>query len=114
VNFSTLLRRRANRHGIILNYFTQNGKYRISEKNTIAERSGDAKRLDGIDIAADDAAKIRNARRRFAAELLKDLGAGDEYYVEGEAATNRLDEMTHRWLTFYTRPLPDHINLLHH
>ena len=40
INFTTPFVARANEHGIVLNYFTQNGKYRgsfVPEKNTIAE-----------------------------------------------------------------------------
>ena len=40
VNFSTPFVSTANEHGIVLNYFTQNGKYRgsfVPERNTIAE-----------------------------------------------------------------------------
>jgi len=40
VHFTTPFVARANEHGIVLNYFTQNGRYRgsfVPEKNTIAE-----------------------------------------------------------------------------
>jgi len=122
VNFSTPFVAEANRHGIILNYFTQNGKYRgsfVPEKNTIAEVRRAQYDLDEtaeIDIAADMiAAKIRNARTLLSrkgvhgTELLKDLGVRATTVatkdglrgVEGEAAEryfNRLDEtLTDGW-----------------
>ena len=40
INFTTPFVARANEHGIVLNYFTQNGRYRgsfVPERNTIAE-----------------------------------------------------------------------------
>ena len=69
VNFSTPFVARANRHGIVLNYFTQNGKYRgsfVPERNTIAEvrRAQYAlEREEELAIAvAMIRAKVRNAR----------------------------------------------------
>lgn len=139
VNFSTPFVAEANEHGIVLNYFTQNGKYRgsfVPEKNTIAEvrraqyALGEAAELD---IAASMiAGKIRNARTLlsrkgvYGTDVLKDLGIratnveskDDLRGVEGEAGEryfDRLDEtLTDGW-TFEKRtkrPPEDHINSL--
>lgn len=69
VNFSTPFVAEANEHGIVLNYFTQQGKYRgsfVPERNTIAEVRRAQYALDDaveLDIAkAMIRAKIRNAR----------------------------------------------------
>ena len=139
VNFSTPFVARANEHGIVLNYFTQNGKYRgsfVPERNTIAEvrRAQYAlSREAELDIACSMiAAKIRNARTLLSrkgvhgTEVLKDLGVratrvstkDDLRGVEGEAAEryfSRLDEtLTEGW-TFENRtkrPPEDHVNSL--
>lgn len=139
VNFSTPFVAEANDHGIVLNYFTQNGQYRgsfVPERNTIAEvrraqygLSADGER--GI-AKAMIAAKIRNARTLLGrkgvhgTDVLKDLGTRAEAAtskddlrgVEGEAAEryfDRLDEtLTDGW-TFEQRtkrPPEDHVNSL--
>lgn len=139
VNFSTPFVARANEHGIVLNYFTQNGKYRgsfVPERNTIAEvrRAQYALETDmELDIAkAMIAAKIRNARTLLGrkgvtgTEVLKDLGErvqtatskDDLRGTEGEAAERyfaRLDETLVDGWTFETRtkrPPEDHVNSL--
>ncbi|WP_158058424.1 CRISPR-associated endonuclease Cas1 [Halorussus halophilus] len=139
VNFSTPFVARANEHGIVLNYFTQNGKYRgsfVPERNTIAEIRRAQYALsddDELDLAkAMIAGKIRNARTLLSrkgvhgTDVLKDLGVRAENATnkdglrgtEGEAAEryfNRLDEtLTDGW-TFEKRtkrPPEDHINSL--
>jgi len=139
VNFSTPFVAEANEHGIVLNYFTQNGKYRgsfVPEKNTIAEVRRAQYALpesEELEIAkAMIAAKIRNARTLLSrkgvrgTEVLKDLGVRAEIATtkddlrgaEGEAAEryfDRLDEtLTDGW-TFEQRtkrPPEDHINSL--
>jgi CRISPR-associated protein Cas1 len=139
VNFSTPFVAEANEHGIVLNYFTENGKYRgsfVPEKNTIAEvrraqyALGETAELE---IAASMiAAKIRNARTLLSrkgvhgTDVLKDLGMrattvstkDDLRGVEGEASEryfSRLSEtLTEGW-TFEKRtkrPPEDHINSL--
>lgn len=139
VNFSTPFVARANRHGIVLNYFTQNGKYRgsfVPERNTIAEvrRAQYAlAREEEIAIAAAMIrAKVRNARTLLSrkgttgTDLLKDLGVRIENArtkdelrgVEGEVAERyfaRLDETLAVGWTFEKRtkrPPEDHINSL--
>lgn len=139
VNFSTPFVARANRHGIVLNYFTKYGKYRgsfVPERNTIAEvrRAQYAlPRDDGLAIARSMiAAKVRNSRTLLSrkgvsgTDVLKDLGVRAESAqnkdelrgTEGEAAERyfaRLDEtLTSGW-TFEKRtkrPPEDHINSL--
>lgn len=139
VNFSTPFVAEANEHGIVLNYFTQNGKYHgsfIPEKNTIAEVRRAQYALDNtseLDIASSMiAGKIRNARTLlsrkgvYGTDILKDLGiratkaeTKDELRgVEGEAGERyfrQLDEtLTDGW-TFEKRtkqPPEDHINSL--
>ncbi|ELY96084.1 CRISPR-associated Cas1 family protein [Natrialba hulunbeirensis JCM 10989] len=139
VNFSTPFVAKANEHGIVLNYFTQHGKYRgsfVPEKNTIAEvrRAQYAlSREEELEIAkAMIAGKVRNARTLLSrkgvhgTDVLKDLGIkvggaqnkDDLRGIEGEAAERyfaRLDEtLTDGW-TFEKRtkrPPEDHINSL--
>lgn len=139
VNFSTPFVARANEHGIMLNYFTQHGKYRgsfVPERNTIAEiRRAQYALSQNKELAiaqAMIAAKIRNARTLLArkgvhgTDMLKDLGVRTESThnkddlrgTEGEAAERyfgRLDEtLTSGW-TFEKRtkrPPEDHINSL--
>ena len=92
VNFSTPFVAEANEHGIVLNYFTQNGKYRgsfVPEKNTIAEvrRAQYAlSREAELAIAkATIAGKIRNQRTLLSrkgvtgTDVLKDLGVRVEH-----------------------------------
>ena len=139
VNFSTPFVAEANEHGIVLNYFTQNGNYRgsfVPERNTIAEvrRAQYALGTDGeVSIAkAMIAAKIRNGRTLLSrkgvrgTDLLSDLGdrvrtattKRDLRGIEGEAAEryfDRLDETLVDDWTFETRskrPPEDHINSL--
>jgi CRISPR-associated protein Cas1 len=139
VNFSTPFVARANEHGIVLNYFTQYGKYRgsfVPERNTIAEvrRAQYAlARAEELTIArAIIAAKIRNSRTLLSRKgvsgtaVLKDLGVrvettrtkDDLRGTEGEAAERyfaRLDETLTAGWTFETRtkrPPEDHINSL--
>jgi len=139
VNFTTPFVARANEHGIVLNYFTQNGNYRgsfVPEKNTIAEVRRAQYALpteDELAIARSMiAAKVRNARTLLGrkgvrgTEVLKDLGVratrvgskDDLRGVEGEAAEryfDRLDETLADGWTFETRtkrPPEDHINSL--
>nr|WP_306057021.1 CRISPR-associated endonuclease Cas1 [Natronococcus sp. AD5] len=139
VNFSTPFVAKANEHGIVLNYFTQNGNYRgsfVPERNTIAE----VRRAQyGLSIEEEVsiskkmiAAKIRNARTILSrkgvhgTDLLADLGErietaatkDDLRGIEGEAAERyfaRLDETLVDGWTFETRskrPPEDHINSL--
>ena len=139
VNFSTPFVAEANEHGIVLNYFTRNGRYRgsfVPEKNTIAEVRRAQYALsshDEVQIAqAMIAAKIRNARTLLSrkgvtgTDVLKDLekraenaaGKKDLRGAEGEAAEryfDRLDETLVDGWTFEKRtkrPPEDHINSL--
>ena len=139
VNFSTPFVAEANEHGIVLNYFTQNGKYRgsfVPEKNTIAEVRRAQYALssdDEIEIAQRMIqAKVRNARTLLSrkgvhgTDVLKDLGVRAENAatkddirgVEGEAAERyfqRLEETLIDGWTFEKRtkrPPEDHINSL--
>jgi CRISPR-associated protein Cas1 len=139
VNFSTPFVARANEHGIVLNYFTQHGKYRgsfVPERNTIAEvRRAQYALSRETELAIAKrmiAAKVRNSRTLLSrkgvsgTEVLRDLGvrAGnaenkDELRgAEGEAAERyfaRLDETLVDGWTFEKRtkrPPEDHINSL--
>ena len=139
VNFSTPFVAEANEHGIVLNYFTQNGKYRgsfVPEKNTIAEVRRAQYALsteEELDIArAMIRGKIRNQRTLLSrkgvtgTDILKDLGVrientqtkDDLRGTEGEAAEryfDRLDETLVDGWTFEKRtkrPPEDHINSL--
>jgi len=139
VNFSTPFVRRANEHGIVLNYFTENGQYRgsfVPEKNTIAAvRRKQYALTDEQELAIAQAmisAKIRNARTLLGrkgvtgTELLEDLrvraveaDSKDKLRgAEGEAAERYfalLDEALVDGWTFETRtkrPPEDHINSL--
>ncbi len=139
VNFSTPFVAEANEHGIILNYFTQNGKYRgsfVPERNTIAEVRRAQYALGEtaeIDIAGTMiAAKIRNSRTLLSrkgvhgTDVLKDLGVratsvatkNDLRGVEGEAGERYfscLDETLIDGWAFEKRskrPPEDHINSL--
>lgn len=139
VNFTTPFTRTASEREIVLNYFSENGRYRgsfVPEKNTIAEVRRAQYALSTtreVEIArAMIGAKIRNARTLLGrkgvtgTDVLKDLGVRAERTetkddlrgVEGEAAERyfaRLDEtLTDGW-TFETRtkrPPEDHINSL--
>ncbi|WP_336326273.1 type I-D CRISPR-associated endonuclease Cas1d [Halovenus sp. HT40] len=139
VNFSTPFVAEANEHGIVLNYFTQNGKYRgsfVPEKNTIAEVRRAQYALNPareLEIAREMiAGKIRNQRTLLSrkgvtgTDVLKDLGVRVEKTktkdelrgAEGEAAEryfDRLDETLVDGWTFEKRtkrPPEDHINSL--
>ena len=139
MNFSTPFVAEANEHGIVLNYFTQNGKYRgsfVPEKNTIAEvrRAQYALSTDAeLNIArAMIKGKIRNQRTLLSrkgvtgTDILKNLGIrientrteDDLRGTEGEAAEryfDRLDETLIDGWTFEKRtkrPPEDHINSL--
>jgi CRISPR-associated protein Cas1 len=139
VNFSTPFVAEANEHGIVLNYFTQNGKYRgsfVPEKNTIAEVRRAQYALstgEELSIAKEMIrGKIRNQRTLLSrkgvrgTDVLKDLGVRVENAhtkdelrgAEGEAAEryfDRLDETLVDGWTFEKRtkrPPEDHINSL--
>lgn len=139
VNFSTPFVAKANEHGIVLNYFTQHGKYRgsfVPEKNTIAEVRRAQYALSSeeeLEISkAMIAGKVRNARTLLSrkgvhgTDVLKDLGIrvgsaqnkDDLRGTEGEAAERyfaRLDETLIDGWTFEKRtkrPPEDHINSL--
>ena len=139
VNFSTPFIAEANEHGIVLNYFTQNGKYRgsfVPEKNTIAEvRRAQYALSTKEELALAKAmirGKIRNQRTLLSrkgvtgTDVLKDLGVrvknartkDDLRGTEGEAAEryfDRLDETLVDGWTFEKRtkrPPEDHINSL--
>ena len=139
VNFSTPFVAEANEHGIVLNYFTQNGNYRgsfVPEKNTIAEVRRAQYALSSDDEIAIAQrmiqAKVRNARTLLSrkgvhgTDVLKDLGVRAENAttkddirgVEGEAAERyfqRLEETLIDGWTFEKRtkrPPEDHINSL--
>lgn len=139
VNFSTPFVAEANEHGIVLNYFTQNGQYRgsfVPEKNTIAEvrrAQYDLSTEEEIEIAQQMIqAKIRNGRTLLSrkgihgTDVLKDLSVRAESAttkddlrgIEGEAAEryfDRLDETLVDDWTFQKRtkrPPEDHVNSL--
>ena len=139
VNFSTPFVAEANEHGIVLNYFTENGNYRgsfVPEKNTIAEvrraqyALSDHKEVEIARLMI--AAKIRNARTLlsrkgvYGTDVLKDLekraeDAADKRNlrgVEGEAAERYFDLLDETLVDGWTfekrskRPPEDHINSL--
>jgi CRISPR-associated protein Cas1 len=139
VNFSTPFVAEANEHGIVLNYFTQNGKYRgsfVPEKNTIAEVRRAQYAITPakeVEIAQEMIrGKIRNQRTLLSrkgvtgTDVLKDLSVqvektktkDDLRGAEGEAAEryfDRLDETLVDGWTFKKRtkrPPEDHINSL--
>ena len=139
VNFSTPFVAKANEHGIVLNYFTQHGKYRgsfVPERNTIAEvRRAQYALTNDEELAIAKQmirAKIRNSRTFLSrkgvrgTDILKDLGIRATGVrskdglrgVEGEAAERyfqRLDETLVDGWTFEhrtKRPPEDHINSL--
>ncbi len=99
VNFTTPFVARANEHGIVLNYFTQLGRYRgsfVPEKNTIAEvrrrqyALGDESRL-GLSIAKNIVrGKIRNSRTFLGRKGVTDAdNAGRMAELEKGAAKSR-------------------------
>jgi CRISPR-associated protein Cas1 len=139
VNFSTPFIAEANEHGIVLNYFTQNGKYRgsfVPEKNTIAEvRRAQYALSTKEELALAKAmirGKIRNQRTLLSrkgvtgTDVLKDLGVrvenartkDDLRGTEGEAAERYFDCLNETLVDGWTfekrtkRPPEDHINSL--
>ena len=139
VNFTTPFVAEANEHGIVLNYFTQNGKYRgsfVPERNTIAEIRRAQYGLGypvELDIAMEMiAAKIRNQRTLLSrkgvhgTDVLKDLGErarnasnkDDLRGTEGEAAERYFDRLDETLISGWTfekrtkRPPEDHVNSL--
>ncbi len=139
VNFSTPFVAEANEHGIVLNYFTQNGKYRgsfVPEKNTIAEvRRAQYALSTEEELALAKAmirGKIRNQRTLLSrkgvtgTDVLKDLGVrvenartkDDLRGTEGEAAERYFDCLDETLVDGWTfekrtkRPPEDHINSL--
>lgn len=139
VNFSTPFVAEANEHGIVLNYFTQNGKYRgsfVPEKNTIAEvRRAQYALSTKEELALAKAmirGKIRNQRTLLSrkgvtgTDVLKDLGVrvenartkDDLRGTEGEAAERYFDCLDETLVDGWTfekrtkRPPEDHINSL--
>jgi CRISPR-associated protein Cas1 len=139
VNFSTPFVARANEHGIVLNYFTQHGKYRgsfVPERNTIAEvRRAQYALPQDTELAIAKrmiAAKVRNSRTLLSrkgvsgTEVLRDLGvraenAGNKDELrgaEGEAAERYFAQLDGTLVENWTfekrtkRPPEDHINSL--
>ncbi|OKY78800.1 MAG: CRISPR-associated protein Cas1 [Candidatus Methanohalarchaeum thermophilum] len=81
INFTTPFVKRANDYGIVLNYFTQNGKYKgsfIPKKNTIAEVRRKQYGITGdeeLEIAKSMIkAKIKNSRTFLKRKGVKGLG----------------------------------------
>lgn len=138
VNFSTPFITEANEHGIVLNYFTQRGRYQgsfVPEKNTIAEvrRAQYDLSAQGIDIAQSMiAAKIRNARTllsrkdicnmsqlRNLESRVQNTDTRDRLRgIEGEAAGRYFEHLDQTLIDGWTfekrtkRPPEDHINSL--
>ncbi|NPV61753.1 MAG: type I-D CRISPR-associated endonuclease Cas1 [Methanotrichaceae archaeon] len=139
VNFTTPFVARANEHGIVLNYFTQNGRYRgsfVPEKNTIAEvrrRQYALSEREGLKIARQMVrGKIRNSRTLLNRKDVPDNGRLAELEdltarardldelrgTEGEAAEiyfGLLNSCLAEGWTFERRtrrPPQDHINAL--
>jgi CRISPR-associated protein Cas1 len=139
VNFSTPFISEANEHGIVLNYFTQQGKYRgsfVPQRNTIAEVRRAQYALEDrveLDIAkAMIRAKIRNARTLLSrkgvteTDTLRDLtervtrakSKDGLRGIEGEAAERYFDRLDGTLIDGWTfearskRPPEDHINSL--
>lgn len=139
VNFTTPFVARANEHGIVLNYFTQNGRYRgsfVPEKNTIAEvrrRQYALSERDSLKIARQMVrGKIRNSRTLLNRKDVPDNGRLAELEdltarardldelrgTEGEAAEiyfGLLNNCLAEGWTFERRtrrPPQDHINAL--
>lgn len=139
INFTTPFVASANEHGVVLNYFTQNGRYWgsfVPERNTIAEvrrRQYALSEKDGLEIAKSIIrAKIRNPRavlrrkgitdQQRLAELEKIIPNArdlDELRgVEGEAAEVYFSLLNGCLIEGWTferrtrRPPEDHINAL--
>ena len=99
VNFTTPFVARANEHGIVLNYFTQNGRYRgsfVPEKNTIAEvrrRQYALSERESLKIARRMVrGKIRNSRTLLNRKDVPDNGRLAELEDLAEKASD-LDEL---------------------
>ena len=139
INFTTPFVARANEHGIVLNYFTQNGRYRgsfVPEKNTIAEVRRCQYALsekESLKIAKEIIrGKIRNSRTllnrkdvsdtgKLAALETGTIGARDLdglRGIEGEAAEIYFGLLNGCLIDGWTfekrtrRPPEDHINAL--
>jgi len=139
INFTTPFVARANEHGIVLNYFTQNGRYRgsfVPEKNTIAEvrrRQYALTERESLKIAREIIrGKIRNSRTLLNRKDVPDNGRLAELEeltakardldalrgIEGEAAEiyfGLLNGCLANGWTFERRtrrPPEDHINAL--
>jgi CRISPR-associated protein Cas1 len=139
INFTTPFVARANEHGIVLNYFTQNGRYRgsfVPEKNTIAEvrrRQYALTERESLKIAREIIrGKIRNSRTLLIRKDVPDNGRLAELEeqtarardldmlrgLEGEAAEiyfGLLNGCLANGWTFERRtrrPPEDHINAL--
>jgi len=99
VNFTTPFVASANEHGIVLNYFTQNGRYRgsfVPEKNTIAEvrrRQYALSERESLRIARHMVrGKIRNSRTLLNRKDVPDNGRLAELEDLAEKACD-LDEL---------------------
>ena len=99
INFTTPFVARANEHGIVLNYFTQNGFYRgsfVPEHNTIAEvrrRQYALSEKQGLGIAQRIVrAKIRNSRTLLNRKDVPDNGRMAELEAETTKARD-LDQL---------------------
>ncbi len=99
INFTTPFVARANEHGIVLNYFTQNGRYRgsfVPEKNTIAEvrrRQYALSEKESLKIARQIIrGKIRNSRTLLNRKDVPDNGRLAEL-EEITAKAHDLDEL---------------------
>ncbi|NMC10141.1 MAG: type I-D CRISPR-associated endonuclease Cas1 [Methanothrix sp.] len=139
VNFTTPFVSRANEHGIVLNYFTQNGRYRgsfVPEKNTIAEvrrRQYALSERESLKIARHMVrGKIRNSRTLLNRKDVSDNGRLAELEdlaekardldelrgLEGEAAEIYFGQLNGCLADGWTferrtrRPPEDHINAL--
>lgn len=139
INFTTPFVARANEHGIVLNYFTQNGQYRgsfVPEKNTIAEvrrRQYALSEREGLRIARNIIrGKIRNSRTFLSRKDVPDNGRLSELEdltarardldelrgTEGEAAETYFGLLNGCLAEGWTferrtrRPPEDHINAL--
>ena len=139
INFTTPFVARANEHGIVLNYFTQNGRYRgsfVPEKNTIAEvrrRQYALTEKEGLKIAKEIIrGKIRNSRTLLSRKDVPDNGRLAELEeetakardldnlrgMEGEAAETYFGLLNGCLADGWTferrtrRPPEDHINAL--
>jgi CRISPR-associated protein Cas1 len=137
VNFSTPFLAEANNHGIVLNYFTQQGSYRgsfVPEKNTIAEvRRAQYALPDDRELAIARAmihAKIRNQRIFLARKDVRETPRLEELEeralevddqddlrgTEGEAAQKYFEHLDETLVDGWTfekrtrRPPEDHIN----